>query len=545
MARLDDAEAKMQLPEAWGAKMACPVCGSRPLGVFHPTGQADRFVCQSCETSFELENNGTRVRFVTLPRGIAPWLRSQWVALEEALAAFTAHQNETFIIPPSVYHSATPVEAGGPKSVEKPAPELMEGKQPETETPAPEQPARVEPKVPAFMADFLSDKPAASEGIASPSTPSPFYEHDIDIPGIYIDRRKPENPENVGESWKEKEDRRVKNSQINPPVQEPVEEIRLEEKKPVNLDLEARLQGTFNSPANTDPQITLPLPVSSNRWVPEFPDLKNLPPVNKVEDTPPVPISFAQQASLNAVPEEDLGVLRGQIIGAGSAPTLPERMQAASKRALELERLGNTDNEVRSILERSSGLTPEQVGDVLKELVKPGERNRSGRLLIIFSILAIIIFSLLAWWFWSNWGGGAVDQQPGAAETETTSSLPGQIIDPKSLPPALQTLIPNGVRIFNDPVVVENTTADILPPAPCPKSKMEAAATFGGPANDWNAEKQNLGWMMLSQQQSLENKVPANMTASYLTVEADGPRMLPATGPAFVRNAYMVSISCE
>jgi hypothetical protein len=88
MAQTDNPNPKMQLPESWAEKMACPICGSRPLGVFHPSGHADRFACQSCETSFELEDAGKRVRFVTLPHGVTPWMRGQWVVLEEALAAF-------------------------------------------------------------------------------------------------------------------------------------------------------------------------------------------------------------------------------------------------------------------------------------------------------------------------------------------------------------------------------------------------------------------------------------------------------------------------
>jgi len=394
------------------------------------------------------------------------------------------------------------------------------------------------------MADFHIDKPAAGEKPKSPVAPSPFYENDIEIPGIYIDRRKPESADKADESWRDNEDRRVKNSLINPPLQEPVTSFRLDEKKPLNYDFETRTEGSFISPAKSTPPVNLPAPISSKQRVKDIPDLKNPPPVNPMEDTPTFPNSYPQPVSDNTAAEEDLGVLRSQIVGAGNAPSLPERIQAASKRALELQRLGNTDTEVRSILERSSGLTPEQVGKILLDLEKPDERNRIGRLMLIFSILTIIVFILIAWWFLSSTGGEPDDQKPGPAVTVTTGSLPGQVIDPQSLPAPLQTLLPKGVRIFNDPPVVDVSTADILPSAPCPKSKMEAATTFGGPANDWNTEKQDQGWVLISQQQSLEIKVPANMTAGYLVFER-GPEMRSVTGPVIVRNVYMISIACQ
>ena len=120
MSRLDESEPKMQIPENWAAKMACPVCGSRPLGVFHPTGHADRFVCQSCETSFELENNGTRVRFITLPQGVTPWLRGSWVSLDEALSAFASHQNDTLASPPADAQPDAVAESSSQDAKEEP-----------------------------------------------------------------------------------------------------------------------------------------------------------------------------------------------------------------------------------------------------------------------------------------------------------------------------------------------------------------------------------------------------------------------------------------
>ena len=154
-------------------------------------------------------------------------------------------------------------------------------------------------------------------------------------------------------------------------------------------------------------------------------------------------------------------------------------MQAASERALELQRLGNTENEVRSILERSSGLTPEEVAEVIKSLDKPEERKRSNRILFIFFAVAILIFAVIAWLFSSNITNEVpANQQPGAAATESAGGIPGELVSAESLPGPLQTLIPNGVRIFNDPPSVEISSVDAIPPTTCPKSKTEAAYTI-------------------------------------------------------------------
>jgi hypothetical protein len=566
MAQTDDPEPRMQIPEVWAAKMSCPVCGSRPLGVFHPAGQADRFVCQSCETSFELENNGTRIRFVTLPRGVTPWLRAKWVMLEEALAAFAAHQNETLIVPPAATPPVIPVEVTppqqgeepAPKSVEAPQPKLNEikppasGTQPETDYSAgwepvaqPETPAQVAPRVPFFMANILPANPPAENPPKSPVSPPPFYEDDFEIPGIYPERIKSEMEKPAVEVWKNLEDERVKNSLLHPSAQEPASGLPLDDMQPVSLDAEARLQKDFTPPVGSAQPTTLAGSVSSNQVVKDSPDINNPPPVNPVEDTPPSPISYSRSAPRNISPGADLGDLRNQIVGAGNAPSTSEKIQAASQRAVELQKLGNTANEVRSILERSSGLTPEQVAELLNGLEKPEERKRSNRLLLIFSSAAMIIFVLIAWWFLvTRTETAPVDQQSGTVGTETTSLLPGQIVNPESLPAPLQTLIPNGVRIFNDPPSVEVSTTNVLPPTTCPKSKTEAAALFGGPANDWTAEQQNNGWVLVSQQQGLEIKVPANMTAGYLVFER-GPEMRSVTGPAIVRNIYMITVSCQ
>jgi hypothetical protein len=557
MTQMDDSQPKAQIPETWATKMSCPVCGSRPLGVFHPTGQADRFICQSCETSFELEDIGTRVRFVTLPQGVTPWMRSKWVALEEALKEFAAHQNETLIVPPVTVQSAEPKEEIHPEPAETNLPEKTENipSVPESplktdtdvilDAPLPEKTAPVDSKSPSPFEEMGPIYLPAGNAVKSLASPAPFYEDDFIIPGIYPDQIRSEKGKPADEVWKNFEDERVKNLQLHPPSQESASVKPVNNMVPINLDSETRLQESPIFSVDSIQPTTLAGSVSKNQVINDSVDLSNPPPVNQVEDTPPSPVSYSRPVQPSGLPEKDLRDLRSQIFGAGISPSLNEKMQTASQRAIELQRLGNTENEVRSILERSSGLTPEEVADVLKGLEKPIVRRRIGMLLLIFSAIAIVIFTLIAWWYLASITDvEPVNQNSGTAETQTTGLLPGELISAESLPSPLQTLLPKGVRILNDPPSVEISTSDVLPPTTCPKSKTEAAALFGGPAGDWNADKQNLGWVLVSQQQSLEIKVPTNMTAGYLVFER-GPEMRSVTGPAIVRNVYMITVSCQ
>jgi len=565
MAQMDESEAKMQLPEAWAAKMACPVCASHPLGVFHPTGHADRFICQSCETSFELENNGTRLRFVTLPQGITPWMRAKWISLDEALAAFAAHQNDTSIFPPAATLPPAPLEsAASPSILESPSDQAVSqtpvevvSNQVEVQIPkmdayaetwepaSPMNTDMVEQELPSFMTNVFPPTLSTDESPSSPAPTSPFYEEDFEIPGIYPDQIKNEFEKPAVEVWKNLEDERVRNSLQQPPIREPNAGNSIDNNKSVGLDSNEQLQAYFTPSLEPAQPTTLAGAVTSLPNSDESISFDNPPPIKPADDTPASPIAYSRTASRPDLAAEDLGDIRTHIVRAGDAPTVSERIQSASQRALELQRLGNSDNEVRSILERSSGLTPEQVADVLKGLEKPEEKKRGSRLLLIFSILAIIIFTFLVWLFMTYGPAQTPEgQQPGVSATTVPGATSGQVIKVENLPGPLQTIIPDGVRIFNDPISVEPSSSDAIPPATCPQNKTEAASLFGGPTEDWSTEDQDVGWTLVSQHQSLVIKVPANMTAGYLVFER-GPEMRSVTGPAIVRNIYMITISCQ
>jgi hypothetical protein len=693
MAQTDNPNPKMQLSEAWGERMACPICAARPLGVFHPTGHADRFACPTCETSFELEEVGKRVRFVTLPPGVTPWMRGQWVVLEEALAAFEIFRNSQSgvtiaepsetppINPPTEPTANSPVTPPADSTVQPTQPPKTEDLKPASavvpEKPAPAQsaaptPKKVDPKPPVeyIPIDKLVGNSllfSTDRSTAKPTT-APFYDEDFSDTDVPPDAKVHHHSEPEKEPWKDQELERVKKAFVNPPTDDfagnlavepksttaepqkpapetvqtsavepkwtppesqklapevvqtsaaepkwtPPESQKLapevvqtsaaepkwtpqEPEKPASEVVQTSaaepkwtppepekpapeiVQTSTAEPKWTPPEPQKPIPTTSQisaaepvvtiprteaanqkPWASgnqnadlnavDYSSLDYRPPIRPLEDTPPSIIQPAQlkPRTMFSSPDGELDDLRTHITGNASASPVNEQMEDALERAMELQRLGNSDREVRAILERSSGLTPDQVSEVLKKLEKPEEKRRSNRILFIFLAIALLLFALLAWWFFNNQtlfqSGAASSANQGAAQS--TNPLAGKLVDSSSLPAPLQTLIPNGIQIFNEAPVVEQVSEEVLPPADCPRSKTEAAALFGGPANDWNQQVQSNGWVLVTKTQGVEIKVPANMTGGYLVFEK-GPEMRSVSGPAIVKNIYMITIACQ
>jgi ribosomal protein S27AE len=619
MAQSDNPSPKMQLPETWAEKMTCPICGSRPLGVFHPSNHADRFACGSCETSFELEDAGKRVRFVTLPQGITPWMRGQWVLLDEALAAFELARNglsinmgdetpaaETPAAPSAPIPAPAPVPTPTPATPSAPAPTPAPAPT-QTPTPAPISAPAVapQPTIPPTSAPRIEEPVALNTIKSEPPVveekpiprkrelhdpfpelsisqeelntgpyllfasdrketksggTGPFYEEDFSDEVEVPDARKavaPE-PEEEKDAWKNSEEIRVSEALINPPVDDftgnltppkPWEPSDSEKELASNLPARPAAEQVPTIPVDRQPAIN-PEPAPIGLAKPADVDYSSLdyePPVRPVEDTPPAIIKATNPPPVAAglsTHGDELDDIRTHITGTATASSfnavLEERMADALERAKELKRLGNTDQEVRSVLQRSSGLTPEQVVEVLSKLEKPEEKRQSNRILIIFLVIALVMLSIFALWFLNS----QKKSETAPAATQQAISIAGKIVDPTILPEPLRTLLPNGVQIINDDPVVETSNETNNPAANCPASKAEAAALFGGPANDWNHEPNSTGWTLLTKNQGVQIRIPANMTGGYLVFEK-GPEMRGVTGPAVVKNIYMISISCQ
>lgn len=557
MAQSENPNPKMQLPEAWAAKMACPVCSSQPLGVFHPTGHADRFACSTCETSFELEDAGKRVRFVTLPPGVTPWMRGEWVVLEEALAAFEIFKTGQSQPKAEGADKVAPVATAAPPS--QPAieaePSVAKTAEPEPEN-SPVRNESVSPpeektskETPGQLL-FPTDKPVNPVNGASP-----FFEEDFTDGDGFPVEPPAGTPLFERDVWKDQELERVREALLHPPsgdfagqlstkdAEDPSGAVKESLKEPEKPETEPPV--TASKPVFTVPASwTMPTTQAASQPV-DYSSLDNPPPIRPLEDTPPSIIqpAPARPKTIYTTPEEDLGDLRDHIAGASpNVSSLNEKMEAAAERAVELHKLGNTPQEVRSILERSSGLTPEQVAEVLNNLEKPEEKRKSSRLILIFLIITVVIFTMLAWWFFNS---QAYNELQGTLQETTPNefSLAGKLVDPTFLPAQLQTLMPGGIQIFNEPPSTEKATESQIPAASCPTTPGQAASLFGGQMADWSKDNQSNGWTMITKTQGLEIRVPANMSAGYMVFER-GPEMRGVSGPIFVRNIYMISVSC-
>ncbi len=270
-----------------------------PIGVFHPSGQADRFACPTCETSFELEDGGRRVRFVTLPQGVTPWMRGLWVVLEEALAAFEIFRNSQSEItvdgPPRSYPAA---------SADQVLTEPPSGEVQVIEPSLPEQPGMTvvssveqeNSQKPSEYSenDFLlsSDKPAKSSPVISP-----FYEEDFTIPVIQETQKPSEKTDSEAELWKNQEEERVKEALVHPPGSDFAGRLAVEETRQVDESENKQsngntLENNFRADTTWSPEYS-----AANRAPVEFPVLDNPPPISPLEGTPP---SIIQPARLQS-----------------------------------------------------------------------------------------------------------------------------------------------------------------------------------------------------------------------------------------------------
>ena len=73
---------KWEIPDIWAKNGRCPVCGASSLKVTHLPDLPDYLACARCEISFEVENDGMRMRVKYLPdkyEAADAVLHQQWV----------------------------------------------------------------------------------------------------------------------------------------------------------------------------------------------------------------------------------------------------------------------------------------------------------------------------------------------------------------------------------------------------------------------------------------------------------------------------------
>jgi len=71
------------LPDEWADKARCPVCSFSHLVVLHHDEVPDQMACPRCHCLFEIEEKGTRIHFISLPKVLSSLLNGQWVTYAE------------------------------------------------------------------------------------------------------------------------------------------------------------------------------------------------------------------------------------------------------------------------------------------------------------------------------------------------------------------------------------------------------------------------------------------------------------------------------
>jgi hypothetical protein len=245
--------------------------------------------------------------------------------------------------------------------------------------------------------------------------------------------------------------------------------------------------------------------------------------------------------------------------------------------------------QIQAILERSGQWTPEQVQAVMAELASlaaaaKARQNRTLRLMIGGSLSLLLVVAVAA--VSTTMGRPRVAPEPArstaalqpgtpaappvatptpaswmeallrpllsAQASPAAASQAAPAADTGDLPAPLLTLVPPGARLVNPTPVVrpvdggdqalsgEGAASASL----CPGTPEDAARLFGGEADAWQPGGDAGGWIMVSVTELATVRVPAGMTAAYLTI-GETLSMNEVPGPAVIEGIAMVAISCE
>ena len=245
--------------------------------------------------------------------------------------------------------------------------------------------------------------------------------------------------------------------------------------------------------------------------------------------------------------------------------------------AKELYSLGNTVDQIRVILERTSRLKPEEINEVLVDVtaLEKSKKSKQNQRMILIVVISLVILGCCV--------GGAlafntiktnilkltipgtavpfVQPTTGSSRSDNTGELPSiieAILQPTAgstgpsnssspgdrvvLPGFIQTMVPPGVKVVNAP------TPNVQMQQPveggvtrCPRDSMTAASTFGGNGSEWTNSSN--GWMLIAKQ-PITLHVPQGMSAGFLVFGGD-LEMRSVYGPANVSNIYMAVVSCQ
>ena len=214
-------------------------------------------------------------------------------------------------------------------------------------------------------------------------------------------------------------------------------------------------------------------------------------------------------------------------------------------RAQRLAELGNPPQKIREILLRQSGVTPDQVDEVLTPVKKKVARKGGSVLwVIMMTMLAGMILVVVSMLILPMLEAKKDSPMVNGAPSNNNANDQSTFLNPTTLPAPLQTLIPAGMKILQPtPITVKQLDPKTQPQERCPRSPGEAAKLFGGNMKDWSPDTQGFGWIMISLSAQTIT-IPKAMSAGYLQVSG-APEMASVIGPVVIENVNFVAISCQ
>ena len=206
-------------------------------------------------------------------------------------------------------------------------------------------------------------------------------------------------------------------------------------------------------------------------------------------------------------------------------PDAPE-IKDVRTRARDLYALGNRPDQIKAILSQDATLDKAEIQAVLDNLSgedKTKEHRQHTWMWVsigigLFILILCIVMALTWQTIYLKLAGGA-----------------GMNI--------IATLSPNktAVPLMAAPIVVEEKENGEARPA-CPKTKEEASALFGGPADSWFADTQDGSWFLVTGA-AVTVQVPGGMNAILVNIGGGGVNTVP--GPASITNTSSLSILCH
>lgn len=231
-----------------------------------------------------------------------------------------------------------------------------------------------------------------------------------------------------------------------------------------------------------------------------------------------IPDQFINQWIPTGQSQDNRSTLFDSLHPTVEAPTHEELVQ----RALKLRGLGNSTEQIRTVLSEIRGVGSEQVEAVMQELHAEASRGRSGWVWagsVIVGVLVIAIVTVFA---------------VGLSRRQSQAST-------GRLPAAVQSLITaSGGLLKIDPVVVHRQQKTGARTS-CPTQPLYAARVFGGEESMWGSRI--AGWTMITLKPQ-RVYVPEGMRAEYPLLD-DNPHMEAVHGPAVLENAIYVDIDCS